>query len=206
MCLGNYDSAEEFKNLRRNVEPAVYYAERLAEQPIPNIQLAVSPASNASADNVENFDVFDGSDEPCVDEEETDVVGINELSLGSTEPSSNSVENSEQNLTNDVSIDINTSNIQHELSAGEDSDGPLPIEAIFIDEFPLIKDDPSEIIPDDILDNLISENATVVIDEDISMTIGFNGVPKPFAANSEEMIKREDDPISGNIPFNLTVG
>lgn len=80
------------------------------------------------------------------------------------------------------------------------------MEEVVINEFAAVKDDPgSDIIQDDVLNDLIAENATIQIDDDITMMIGFEGMPKPFTANSDEMIKRDEDPISHNMPYNLTV-
>lgn len=81
---------------------------------------------------------------------------------------------------------------------------------VLIDINPVIKQeiDPLQdysVFPDDALAVLLAENETVEIDDDISMVIGFEGIPAPFVANVDNMIKREDDPISNNIPFNLTV-
>lgn len=106
-----------------------------------------------------------------------------------------------------VAINIDTTQSQSSAdSIGAEWVEPLPMEVVFIDELALIKEEPqTDNIPDDILNNLISENATIDIDDDISMIVGFEGMPKPFAANKDEMIKREEDPFSGAIPYNLTV-
>lgn len=42
-------------------------------------------------------------------------------------------------------------------------------------------------------------------DDDLTMIIPKNGIPKPLAATSDNVIKREDDLISGSIPFNTNV-
>lgn len=133
------------------------------------------------------------------------------------EPINDSVENetlgdTALNETIDLPVQIVPFNIDTvENQAIEDSNGaeciePLPMEQVFINEDGFIKEEiQSDIIPDDILNTLISENAVIYIDDDISMTVGFEGMPKPFIANKDEMIKREEDPISNTIPYNLTV-
>lgn len=63
-----------------------------------------------------------------------------------------------------------------------------------------------EIIPDPVLHDLIAENEKVFIDDDISIMVGFEGIPQPFAATeSDGIIKREEDPVSNNIPFDHTI-
>lgn len=55
------------------------------------------------------------------------------------------------------------------------------------------------------IEELLDEAEEIYCNEDIIMTIGQGGVPKPFFATAEDIIKRENDKMSGNIPFNWSV-
>lgn len=256
-----------FKNHQRNVEPAVYYSNRLTEQPVPILELD-EPHNEAAEDGDAGVPVSENqpstlgntsnSQNEVFVENDNSVIGQIDISneimfdpLENTPDAQNKSTNGQQESCSDgvglaakqtgnsnetdtllvreelpfddsnesfadaaVVQDATTScsptisniveNTQHELSS-EESRGLLPMEAVFINGCPAVKEERDEIVPDDILNDLIGENATTVIDDDISITIGFEGIPKPFAANCDNMIKREEDPISNNIPYNLTV-
>lgn len=57
------------------------------------------------------------------------------------------------------------------------------------------------------INELLDEPVEIYCDNDdeLTMIISKDGLPKPFAATEDDMIKRENDPISGNIAFNEEV-
>lgn len=56
------------------------------------------------------------------------------------------------------------------------------------------------------IDELLEEPEVIEWDEEVTMMVGKSGVPQPMSVTADELIKRENDQLSGNIPFNLTVG
>lgn len=53
---------------------------------------------------------------------------------------------------------------------------------------------------DDVLDEPLEE-----VCDDIIMIIGRSGIPKPLRMTTEQTIKRENDPMSGNLTFSVSV-
>lgn len=55
------------------------------------------------------------------------------------------------------------------------------------------------------LDAILDEDVEVDCGEDVVMIIGKCGVPQPLLTTDENMVKRENDVISGDLPFNQIV-
>lgn len=55
------------------------------------------------------------------------------------------------------------------------------------------------------IEDLLDETEEIFCNEDVIMTIGKCGVPKPYLSTSEDIIKREGDKMSGDIAFNESV-
>lgn len=56
------------------------------------------------------------------------------------------------------------------------------------------------------MDELLDEPQTFYLsDDDGEMVVPETGLPKPFGSTPEGMVKRENDPITGNVPFNVEV-
>lgn len=53
--------------------------------------------------------------------------------------------------------------------------------------------------------NLLNSTVIEEIDDDLTMIYGTKGFGMPLHTTVEGLIKRENDPISGNIPFTQTV-
>lgn len=56
------------------------------------------------------------------------------------------------------------------------------------------------------IDDVLDEPEVIVWgeDQDVVITVGRHGIPKPWATTTEKsLIKREEDPMSGEIPFNV---
>lgn len=84
--------------------------------------------------------------------------------------------------------------------------GMQPAEQEFwIDINPVIKQEVDPLQDDDALSDLLAENEVIQVADDVCMIVGFEGMPTPFVTNIDNMIKRENDPISHDIPFNYTV-
>lgn len=82
----------------------------------------------------------------------------------------------------------------------------LPAEQeCWIDINTVIKQEVDPLQDDDALVDLLAENEIIHVADDVCMIVGFEGMPTPFVTNIDNMIKRENDPISNDIPFNHTV-
>lgn len=57
----------------------------------------------------------------------------------------------------------------------------------------------------DEIDEILEEVEEIVCDDGIVMSVGKSGVPMPWAATDDKLIKRQKDSISGDIPFNCIV-
>lgn len=57
----------------------------------------------------------------------------------------------------------------------------------------------------DEINQILDEAEEIVCDDDVIMSIGKDGIPKPWAATDDKIIKRQNDPMSGDIAFNVTV-
>lgn len=55
------------------------------------------------------------------------------------------------------------------------------------------------------IDEICDEPEVVDLSDGEEMVVSELGIPKPFATTEENMIKRENDSITGNIPFNVKV-
>lgn len=52
---------------------------------------------------------------------------------------------------------------------------------------------------------LLDEPQVIKYGDDVEILITETGVPQPFGATLENMVKRENDAISGNVPYNIKV-
>lgn len=55
------------------------------------------------------------------------------------------------------------------------------------------------------MDELLDEPEVVYLDDDLEMVVSETGLPKPFSTTGEYVVKRENDAISGEFPFNIEV-
>lgn len=55
------------------------------------------------------------------------------------------------------------------------------------------------------MDELLDEPDVVYLDDDLEMVVSETGLPKPFLTTGEYVVKRENDAISGEFPFNIEV-
>lgn len=204
----NYDDAKKYVHKRRCGAPAIYNAERDLEEPIPNIgpELKVEVERNdtvvdanesaqsiagksATQTNVMNRSVDqqlnrDGNMEELTDEPNVTplLVLIEEHNEDERADSNRSIENSSDALACAIENDLST---QVELTLKVEpraEDEIILNELIFEDEYTVEKVDDMEII--------------------VNNKMGF---AKPFSATTTGLIKRENDVISGNTPFDELV-
>lgn len=60
-------------------------------------------------------------------------------------------------------------------------------------------------VNNDEIDEILEEVEEIVCGDGIVMSVGKSGVPMPWAATDDKLIKRQKDSISGDIPFNCIV-
>lgn len=53
--------------------------------------------------------------------------------------------------------------------------------------------------------DLLEDKEIVVVNDEITITIDSGGMPQPIKTTMDGLIKREDDMVSSDIPFNVTV-
>ncbi|XP_055312022.1 uncharacterized protein LOC129574267 [Sitodiplosis mosellana] len=106
------------------------------------------------------------------------------------------------------SRDVQSDPIEHTVEPENDESGAHISESISLNTACVVK---AEYVPlfnihsvnnaaiDELLDD---EPEEVICEDDVVMLIGQSGVPLPMASTKDELIKRENDPISGNTPFN----
>lgn len=139
-----------------------------------------------------------------------------ETSQNSVDPLTNSVtENNTSNLTehahSDESYEIDIS--QHGEHSNNDGSSSLATDPLFIEtvtpkteqNIPLVPLYDIHVTNNDEIDELLDEPEEIFCDEEVIMKIGPSGMPKPWAATVDELIKRENDKMTGNIAFNQTV-
>lgn len=56
------------------------------------------------------------------------------------------------------------------------------------------------------IEELLDEPEVIDLSDGEEMIVSEIGLPKPFGMTDENMIKRENDKITGNVPFNIKVG
>lgn len=154
-----------------------------------NDQLASS--ADPLASNGTNNQLASGTDPLALD---TDTIAVNSTASTSannanrcdSEPTAN--QNTNEN-GNDSTIDsVNIANVQVKVEE-------VPLYEIYAsnrEEVDVLLDEPDEIHYYD-------------SDDDLTMIVPENGIPMPLGATDDNIIKRERDSISGNIPFNILV-
>lgn len=187
----------------RNVEPAVYNQRRLGELPLPSHQNDHSPADSSDNDSFvndhENNDVNNISDADDIQHNEAvDSASSADLSIDAADISNNG-ESAIETTDNDESngIDSNTNEID-----------PLAIESSLVP-----KTEPSAGVPlfnihvgnRAEIEELLNEPEDDDDDDDVIMIIGSSGIPRPWSTTSDDLIKRENDKMTGAIAFNQTV-
>lgn len=107
--IDNYDNALVFKNHQRNVEPAVYYSNRLTEQPIPSLELD-EPQNEVAGDGDAGVPVYGSQPSTLGSQNEVFVENDNSV-IGQID---NSNEIMFDPLENALDAQNNSTNGQHE--------------------------------------------------------------------------------------------
>lgn len=55
------------------------------------------------------------------------------------------------------------------------------------------------------LNELLTTDFVEVIDEDLTIIVGSRGFGQPLKTNSDDLVKRQDDPVSGSLAYSQTV-
>lgn len=205
--LEYYDDAVTFMVRLRNVEPAIYNQRRVAELPLPQLNnLAVS--NDSFAENTESHDGIQADD----------VVNNDDLAHSANQNTSDSVANDTQN-ENSLNLDLNSSemNVAHEYNEpsidfnDEEHQENLDSQIQENDPLVIVKAESNvEFAP---LFNIHVANAAEIEealyesdeDDDVVLVIGSGEMPKPLAATTDDLLKRQDDKMTGDVAFNETV-
>lgn len=185
--LVDFDDALAFIYGHRNVEPAVYNHRRLKELPIPPLDRQTNNSHETSA-----------SSEDELENDGFDTTGNNE-SFVDVPNATNEKSNADSDIAaalNEVSIDDTPLDSNNLVS------DPLAVKAESVPVYDIHQSNDAEI------EYLLDEEEDINIDDDddeLSMHIGKGGMPKPLWSTSDEVIKRENDKMSGDLPFSASV-
>lgn len=179
MFSDEFEKALADANDRRNIKPAIYNAKRLTEQPVPQISVAVNADNTDNADNEHHaIDHNTILSEPEIDFSD-EVAGLDNTQNDS-QPTIDPLQMSFTDIS--VKTEMDTINL---LGSNNEA----------IDTLILDADDDLVTVED-------------VVDDDIVFMVGPNGYPKPYVVSVDpkcNLIKRENDKLTGNIPFNENV-
>lgn len=115
----------------------------------------------------------------------------NEDGMGNEQPP-----NGSQNLSADCSVDLESDTQNCNLNS---SSGACVVKNEFVPLFDL------HTANNEAIDELLDEPEEFDYGDDLTMMVGPSGLPMPWASTEQKMIKRENDPMSGDIPFNEEV-
>lgn len=181
----------------RNVEPPVYNKSRLNELPVPDIGVQNHAIDNSIHDSAVNDDAFEMDQNDHVENghfsssDITDEIPMNEM-------------NNSQNINDadplaDTLQDSTNLNDNLNASAVIDQSTSQRVKLEYVPLFDIHSANNGEI------ELLLDEQEEIVCNEDVVMMVGQSGIPPPWEATNDGFIKRQSDPMSGNIPFNTSV-
>lgn len=193
-CLECYVDAQKCLEHSRNVEPPVYNERCLNELPIPDIG---NQSTNNSNDGFNDSIESNGLDEhtessqiplPIVTDEAMIIDMDNSQNMNDMDPLGDTLlqndTNSNQNLSDSAEFDDDTAN------------------SVKTEYVPLFN---VHCANNEAIDLVLDEPEEFFCNDDVVMIIGTSGMPLPMLT-ADNLIKRELDPMTGNIPFNSTVG
>lgn len=207
--IDDYDDAAKFMQKRRqNVPPALYNEHRLQEKPIPGIEPAPFPNEHVLA-NEPPPPAIEQVVEPEL-ENEPPIAPIEEVMIEARHLNDNGADEIKQEDDlfelnaddNDAFNDMITVNNnwadeqEHDSFHSIENNGTSETE---VNNFNANHDNVELGVTD-------IEAGGDKSDDEIVFHIPDNqDFPKPKRSNERDYIKRENDPISGNVPFNTTV-
>lgn len=188
------EAAEQYLEQCRLNEPPVYAEKRLKEKPIPEIP-------NEELPEVANTSMEDDDETAIETSIETTIATLSETSIDEevdhtlateTDPLADSLSGNPIPGPNCDS----TNEAQQSNPAGANN-------AINVDDKSLVPlfDPVNRAEVDELLDAI----EIVTKYEGVTMIITSGGLPKPMQSTADNVIKRENDSISGNISFNVDV-
>lgn len=214
--LVHYDDAVKFTQKQRKIEPAVYNDKRLNELPIPNID---QQADNSNESSENEFDELN-DDDHVIDDNAPNKVVSESLGNISTDETIAEMETDEDQTNNGAShanfepqIDLMDGNfLREELEADPLLIGSERLQ-VKVEKDPI--DIHSENIDalEELLLNAVNVPTTDTLateddDDDVVFFIGAAGLPKPtiqIVDPISNLVKRENDTVTGNMPFNEDV-
>lgn len=216
-----YEEAIKYRSRIRNLEPPIYFEERLAELPIPDLGAS---ENNANVVELPEPVIDDGENNTNVVELPAPVIdadgNIELVRAPASTPDGQFVgamienENVNQALPSSevflVPSNDSSSACMDELAAKVEGASLNDLEcSLTTANVPSIKTDTMPIFDvrgsncDGIMD-ILSEPESI-IDDEVSMTVGSRGFPMPMKATDGGLIKRDKDVVSGDLPYFETV-
>lgn len=186
-------------NRLRNFEPATYNKNREKELPLPSLQNDDEPINLSATDS---FDDHENEDDTPVDDSPNNEIVSNSNSAG-------------------IAVDVAGIIGDNELAIETpDNDGSNSVDShindidpLAIDAFLVPKTESSSAVPlfnihegnRAEIEELLDEVEEIQCDDDVIMITRGSAMPKPWSTTVDELIKRENDKMTGNIAFNQTV-
>lgn len=125
------------------------------------------------------------------------IIAVESLAISTNNEDNEQPPNASQNLSAVSSIDLG--NDAQNCNLDSSSGARVDVKNEFVPLFDL------HTANNDAIDELLDEPEEFVYGDDLTMLVGPSGLPMPWASTEQRMIKRENDPMSGDIPFNEEV-
>lgn len=256
----SYESAEQYLMRRRHLQPPIYNARRVLEEPIPQInhEVNANDTCNNTCNNHGNNEITIKEFVTQSNENHDESNSSNEQSMEQPVELSQSKENhSATNMATEQSIELSQSNENNPatMPATElfhESEIETHVETWFEDsnacssasipnvifeytqenlcgnhcenanetnhrlfearfeadnenksDMQLIMEPPSSNRSE--LSQLLETDQIEIVDDEMTIIVSAKGYGKPYNATAEDLIKRKDDCVSGDIPFTDTV-
>lgn len=232
--VDHFDEAEQYQSRRRRIPPAVYYGERLFEEPVPELPIVMEeiPAQTETQQNVDNensiqqilktafalatacstISTAGPQESPALapafsDDNGTRSVNVLEttsacsntfrpnISILSPQEKNSSPNSAENDANSNIDDDLDTLQESY-LEAEQENKTELQKMVQNRPTNRYFEANANEII------SLLQDEQTYTFDE---IEMSFVRFPKPFESTCENLTKRENDSVSGNIPFNTSV-
>lgn len=142
------------------------------------------PEVNANADHLNQFVA-----ETAHIEEVTSKIATDPLAISNDTAPNDPVEDNVPNCNDSEPL------IDENIHESDNTIDPLRMK---VESVPLYEADTRN---NEEIDALLDEQDEICCEDDVTMIISKNGLPKPLAATTNDIIKRENDPISGCISF-----
>lgn len=188
MCIANHGDAVNFRNRLREKPPAIYNQARLAEKPFPNIDSDDDQDENA----IENQGRIDQNNE-----------NLDDLELDQD----NTIENGDLNanlehvLLSNENLNLNTDDIKEEMDPIGISEEDAAQLSRILNEDSICSDENNASASNDNDEENVNSNHSDSENEAIIWENTQLAFPMPAKCTEDIIPKRENDRISGNMPF-----